>query len=83
MPPTVDVHEQFGQVPCIAQASSPAPERPGVRRTERLTPLPNSLVGNADAPLCQEIFGVSKTQTKAVIEPDGVTDDQGGNRYPW
>ena len=74
----LDVHDQFVQVPGVAQASSPAPERPGVRRTECPTPLPNRLVGHGDAPLCQEILGVSEAQTKAVVEPDGVADDQRG-----
>jgi len=35
----VDVHEQFVQVPGVAQASLPAPEDAGVRRTEPPTPL--------------------------------------------
>jgi hypothetical protein len=48
------------------------------RRTEPPTPLPNSLVGYGDAPLSEEIFGVSETQTEPVVEPDGVTDDLRG-----
>ena len=43
LPPALDVHEQFVQVPGVAQASSPAPERTGVRRTECPTPLPKAL----------------------------------------
>ena len=78
LPLALDVHEEFVQVPGVAQASLPSPERPGVRRTECPTPLPNGLVGHGDAPLCQEIFGVSETQTKAVVKPDGVADDQRG-----
>ena len=72
----LDGHEELVQIPRVAQAS--APERPGVRRTECPTPLPNGLVGNGDAPLCQEIFGVSETLTKAGVKPDGVADDQRG-----
>ena len=34
LPLALDGHEQFVQVPGVAQASSPATERPGVRRTE-------------------------------------------------
>ena len=56
----VDVHEQFVQVPRVAQASLSAPQDPGVRRTEPLTPLPNRLVGDGDAPLSEEIFGISE-----------------------
>jgi hypothetical protein len=72
---TLDVHEEFVQVPRVAQASLPAPEDPGVRRTEPPTPLPNRLVGHGDAPLGEEIFGISEAQTETVVEPDGVTDD--------
>ena len=71
----VDIHEQFVQVPRVAQASLPAPEDPGVRRTEPPTPLPNRLVRYGDAPLSEEIFGIAEAQTEPVVEPDGVTDD--------
>ena len=60
----------------VLQASSlPAPEDPGVRRTEPPTPLPNRLVRHGDAPLREEIFGIAEAHTEPVVEPDGVTDD--------
>jgi len=65
----------FVQVPRVAQASLPAPEDPGVRRTEPPTPLPNRLVGHGDAPLSEEISGIAVAQTETVVEPNGVTDD--------
>src|SRR5712692_6508258 len=71
---TLDIHEQFVQGPRVAQASLPAPEDPGVRRTEPPTPLPNRLVGHGDAPLSEEIFGIAEAQTKPVVEPDGVME---------
>jgi hypothetical protein len=71
----LDVHEEFIQVPGVAQASLPAPEETSVRGTERPTPLPNRLVGHGDAPLGEEIFGISKAQTETMVEPNGVTDD--------
>src|SRR5712692_1530574 len=43
---TLDVHEQFVQVPGVAQPSTPASKHPGVLGTEGLTPLPNGLVGH-------------------------------------
>jgi hypothetical protein len=72
---TLDVHEQFVQVPRVAQAALPAPEDPGVRRTEPPTPQANRLVGHGDAPLSEEIFGIAEAQTETVVEPNGVTDD--------
>jgi hypothetical protein len=79
---TLDIHERLVQVPRVAQASLPAPEDPGVLGTERLTPLPNRLVGHGDAPLGEEIFSISEAQTETMVKPDGVTDISGGNRYP-
>ena len=69
--------EQFVQVPRVAQASLPAPQRARIRRPERATPLANRLVGHDDAPLGEEIFGVAEAQTEPVVEPDGVADDLG------
>ena len=71
---TLDVHEQFVQVPRVAQAPLPAAEDPGIRRTEPPTPLPNRLVGHGDAPLSEEIFGIAEAQTETVVEPDGVME---------
>jgi hypothetical protein len=74
--PTLDVHEQFVQVPGVAQPSTPASKHPGVLGTEGLTPLPNGLVGHGDTPLGQEILGISEAQTETVVQPDGMTDDR-------
>ena len=52
-----------------------APQRARIRRPERATPLPNGLVGDCDPALGQEILGIAEADTKAVVEPDGVTDD--------
>ena len=76
----VDVHEQFVQVPRVAQAFLPVPEDPGVRRTEPSTPRPNRFVGYGDAPLSEEIFSIAETQTEPVVEPGGVTDEGIGSR---
>ena len=75
----MDVHEQFVQVPRVAQASLPVPQDTSVRRTEPLTPLPNRLVGHSDAPLSGEIFGIAEAQTETVVQPDGMMIS-GGNR---
>jgi hypothetical protein len=72
---SLDVHEQFVQMPGVAQASLPTPEDTSVGGTEGETPLPNRLVGYGDAALGEKIFGISKAQTEPVVEPNGVTDD--------
>jgi hypothetical protein len=71
----VEVHEQFVQVPCVAQASLSVPQNTSVLRTEPLAPLSNRLVGHSDAPLSEEIFGIAEAQTETVVKPDGLTDD--------
>jgi hypothetical protein len=73
----LNVHKEFVQVPGIAQPSLSAPEPTGIRRTERPTPLSDRLVGHGDAPLGEEIFGISEAQTEPVVQPDRVTDDLG------
>jgi hypothetical protein len=80
MPPeillaTVNVHEEFVQVPNVAQPSLSAPEATGIRRTEGPTPLSDRLVRHGDAPLGEEIFSISEAQTEPVVQPDSVTDD--------
>jgi hypothetical protein len=72
--PPLDLHEHFVQIPGVAHA---APQPPRVVEPERQTPVPNSLVGDGDAALGQQVFGIAKTQADAVVEPDGVTDDLG------
>ncbi len=75
MPSTLDVYEEFVEVPRIAQTTLSTPQLPSIVRTEFPTPLPNRLVGNYDSALCQKIFDVSEAQAEAVIKPDGVADD--------
>ena len=41
-------------------------------------PLADSLVGDQDPPLGQEIFDITEAQAKAVVEPDGAADDLRG-----
>ncbi len=49
----LDGHEEFVQVPGVAQATLSPLEGTGVLRAEFPTPLPNALVGDNDPPLCQ------------------------------
>jgi hypothetical protein len=49
---TLDSHEQFVQVPGVAQATLSSPEHPGVFDTELPTPLSDGFVADCDASLC-------------------------------
>ena len=64
---TLDRHEQFVQVPRVAQETLTAPERPGVPDTKLPTPLSDGFVADDDAPLCQKIFHISEAQGKSVV----------------
>ena len=73
--PPLDLDEQLVQMPGVALAATAVPQPPRVDEPERSTPLPNRLVRHGDSPFGEEIFDISKAQAKAVVEPDGVTDD--------
>ncbi len=75
LPLTLDPHEDFVQVPRVAEATLLSCETACVLRSELPTPLADGLVGDADPPLSEEIFDVSEAQTEAVVEPDGMADD--------
>jgi len=72
---TPNVHEEFIQVPRIAQPTLATLERTSVLGTELQTPQSDGLVSDDDPPLCQEIFDISEAQAEAVVEPNGMADD--------
>ncbi len=78
-----DVHEEFIQVPRIAQSTLSLFESTRILGTELPTPLSNGLVGGQNPPFCKKIFDITEAQAEAVVEPDGVADDLRGYRYPW
>ena len=67
LPLPLDGHEEFVEVPRIAQATLSPLEGTGVRGAELQTPQSDGLVGDDDPPLCQEIFDISKAQAEAVV----------------
>ena len=70
-------HKQLVEMPRVAHPTTPLPKPPCVDRTKPLAPLPNSLVGDDDASLIQQIFHIPEAEPKAMIQPDGMTDDRG------
>ena len=77
LPLTLDRHEDFVQVPRVAQATFSSLELSSVLRTKPPRPLADGLVGDDDPPLSEKIFDVSEAQTESVVESDGVADDLG------
>ena len=80
--PALDLDEQLVQMPGAALAAPAVPQPPCVVEPERSTPLPNRLIRHGDPPFGEEVFDIPDTQAETVVEPDGVTDDFRGNRYP-
>ena len=62
--PSPDIHEQLVQIPRVAQAPAPLPQRARVLQTERPTPVPNTLVADRDAPLGQQVLRIAEAEKK-------------------
>ncbi len=75
LPASLDIDEEFIEMPDIAQPTLSSPECSGVFRTELQAPLSNGLVGNDDPTLAHQVFNIPETQTKSVVEPKGVAND--------
>jgi len=74
---TVNGHEEFVQMPGVADRPGPMPEPPRVREAEGFAPVPDGFVRDGDAAVLEEVFDVAETQSEAVVESDGVADDRG------
>lgn len=75
LPLTIDRDKEFIQMLGIAEATLSSLQSPSIIRTELLTPLSDSLVRDDDSAFGKKIFDIAKTQTEAVVNPDGMTDD--------
>ena len=73
--PPADLDEHFVQIPGVAHPASPASQAPRILESERQTPLADRLIRDGDTAFSEEILDISETQAKAVVDPDGVTDD--------
>jgi CheY-like chemotaxis protein len=76
-------HEEFVQMPRVADGPRPTPEPPRVGRTEDLAPVPDGLVRQRDAALGEEVFDVAEAEGEPVVEPDGVADHRGREPVAW
>ena len=57
---TSDGDEEFIDVPDVAESSLFWTQSSGVGRSESLTPVSDSFVGDKDSSLCKQVFYVSK-----------------------
>jgi len=76
-------HEEFIEMPHVADGTRSMPELPRVREAKRFAPVPDGFVRDGDATVREEVFDVVETQSKAVVEPDGVADDRWREPVAW
>ncbi len=62
----------------IAQASLPVFKLVSIAKPKLLTPLSNGFIGDGDVSFGQEFFHLTKTEAEPMVEPNGVTDNFGG-----
>ena len=74
---SLNLHEEFVNMPSITQSAPLASDRAGVFRSELETPEADGLVENGDPPFSQQILDISKAQGEAVVQPHGMTDNFG------
>ena len=72
---TLNLHEDFINMPGVTQSTPLSSDRAGVFRSELETPEADGLVGDDDPALSQQILDVSKAQRETMVEPNGMTDD--------
>ena len=66
----LNFHENLIEEEGITVTLMPAAKSPGLLRAELDTPQSNGLVADRDSALGHEIFDITSTQIKAVIEPE-------------
>jgi hypothetical protein len=75
---TLNGHKGFVNVPDITQAAFSPFELPRIIRAKLETPLANGFIGHRDSPFSQECFHFTETETEAMVQPDGVTNNPRG-----
>jgi hypothetical protein len=71
----LNFHENLIELEGITVTLMPAAKLRGVLRAELDTPQSNGLAADRDSAPGHEIFDITSTQIKTVIEPDNVLDD--------
>ena len=72
---TIDLHEHFVEVECIAVASVFPLQSSSVYRTKLDAPQANCLSADGNTSLCQKVLDIAVTEVEAVVKPDSIADD--------
>ncbi len=67
--------DRFIEVLGIAQLALPFFQFAGIGGGKLQTPSPDRFVGHENAAFSQQFFHFAETETKSMVEPDGVTDN--------
>ena len=81
MPPAVYLDEDFVDVKDIAVASMLSFQAASVDGAEFDAPQTDSFTADGDASLGKQIFDITVAEIEAIVEPDSVRNDIGGNRW--
>ena len=73
----IDLQKYLIEVPGVARLRSSLAEFAGELAAEGQTPLPDTFVADADAPLGEDQFDVPEAQAEQMVQPDCVADDLG------
>ena len=71
-------HEEFIDIEGIAVSTMLTLQAAGINGSEFDTPKPDRLSADSDASLSKEIFDITVAEIEAIVEPDGIADDIGG-----
>ncbi len=72
-----DCDEHFVHVPDVAESTLSSPQSTSKGWSELAAPGSNGFVGYGDAPRREQVLDISKAQSEAIVQPDGITDDLG------
>ena len=74
----IDLHKYFVDVEGIAVATMLTLQAAGINNSEFDTTKPDRFSADSDASLSKEIFDITVAEIEAIVEPDGIADDIGG-----
>jgi hypothetical protein len=75
---TLDPDEYLVPVPLVPRSWSAASQTVSKGLAKFLTPPPNGLIGDDNAPLSQHQLNISKAHAEHVVQPDSMADDLSG-----
>jgi hypothetical protein len=74
----VNREKHFLEMPLVAWPGAPPPELIGILLAEFATPFADGLIGYDDAPYKEQLFDIPVAEAEAVVQPDAMADDFGG-----